>query len=470
MLINVTNYLLIPLTMSTDNQFGSKLGLIAATIGSAVGLGNIWRFPAEAQANGGAAFLLLYIGCVLVLGIPVMLAEFSLGRAGRSDALSTFRKMAPGTPWFLVGMLGIVASYIIGTFYMVVEGWTLEYIVQSLTGALYDGVPAPTPEGDYSAVDKFFIGKMTEYIHTPWMPMIFTWIVIIINLVILMGGVQGGIERLSNILMPALFVVLIVLCCVSLTLPNAMEGVKWFLKPDFSKITTDTVINAMGQTFFSLSLGMGILITYASYFPSSTRLGETSVIVSAASLLVALLVGMIIFPAVSSFGLEGHSLVGTTLVFQTLPEVFASLPGSIVWSLLFFLLLFFAALTSTVSIMEVSIAYFCDKCKMSRKKSVLITMLPLLVFSSICSLSFSTLSDVKFFDMNIFDLLDNFATNILLPVGSIALCIFVGWIVPRQKIADQLTNDGNYSRWLVRPVIFILRWIAPVLIALILIL
>lgn len=456
--------------MSTNSQFGSKLGLIAATIGSAVGLGNIWRFPAEAQANGGAAFLLLYIICVCVLGIPVMLAEFSLGRAGRSDAFGTFKKIAPGTPWYLVGVLGIVASYIIGTFYMVVEGWTLEYIFHSITGSLYEGVQKVEPGGDFSQVDAFFIDKMREYIHTPVAPIIFTCIVIIINLVILLGGVEKGIERLSNFLMPSLFVVLLVLCCVSLTLPNAMDGVEWFLKPDFSKITADTVINAMGQTFFSLSLGMGILITYSSYFPSDTKLGETSVIVSASSLLVALLVGFIIFPAVSSFGLADHSLVGTTLVFQTLPEVFACLPGSIIWSVLFFLLLFFAALTSTVSIMEVSIAFFCDKMKMSRTKAVLVSMLPLLVFSSICSLSFSTLSHITFWGMNIFDLLDNFATNILLPIGSIALCIFAGWVAPKQLMADQLTNNGSlFCRWMVKPVIFILRWIAPILIAMILI-
>ncbi len=451
-----------------NNQFGSKLGLIAATVGSAVGLGNIWRFPAEAQSNGGAAFLLLYIVCLVVLGIPVMLAELSLGRAGRADAFGTFKKLAPGTPWYFVGVFGIVGSYLIGIFYMVVEGWSLEYLVTSVTGALYEGVGSVTPGSNVEAADNAFILKMQEYISSPWMPMIYTCIVIIINLVILLGGVQKGIERLSNIMMPSLFVVLLVLCCVSLSLPNSMAGLEWFLKPDFSKITGSTIINAMGQTFFSLSLGMGILITYASYYPDKTNMPQTSAIVCAASLLVALLVGFVIFPAVSSFGLADHELEGTTLVFQTLPVVFACLPATRLCSALFFLLLFFAAITSTVSIMEVSIAFLCDKKKFSRKKAVCIAMLPLLVFSSICSLSFSTLADFKIFGMTMFDFLDSFTTNVLLPIGAILLCIFAGWVAPKHLMKNQLTNFGTLSSWVVKPVIFILRWVAPVLIALIL--
>lgn len=470
-------HLLIPLFLHSliynamsdnNNQFGSKLGLIAATVGSAVGLGNIWRFPAEAQSNGGAAFLLIYIICLVILGIPVMLAEFSLGRAGRSDAFGTFKKLAPKTHWYLIGVFGIIGSYLIGIFYMVVEGWSLEYLVTSITGSLYEGVGTVTPGSNVTAADNAFIAKMNEYISTPWMPMVFTWIVIIMNLVILLGGVQKGIERLSNMLMPSLFVALLVLCCVALSLPGAMDGLVWFLKPDFSKITGATIINAMGQTFFSLSLGMGILVTYAAYYPDKTNMPQTAVIVSASSLLVALLVGFIIFPAVSSFGLADHKLEGTTLVFQTLPVVFACLPLTQLWSALFFLLLFFAALTSTVSIMEVSIAFLQDKMKMGRKKAVCVSMLPLLVFSAICSLSFSTLADFKIFGMTIFDLLDSVTTNILLPIGAILLCLFAGWVAPRHLMHNQLTNNNTLRSWVVTPVIFILRYIAPVLIAIIL--
>lgn len=449
-------------------QFSSKIGLVAATVGSAVGLGNIWRFPAEAQANGGAAFLLLYVACLLVLGIPVMLAEFSLGRDGRGDATSVFRNLAPGKKWWLIGALGIAASYFIGCFYMVVEGWTLEYLWHSIVGDLYTGFSHAEGES-FAGADEFFVSRMQEYIHTPWAPAIFTAIVVAINIAILTGGVQKGIERLSNILMPLLFVVLIVLCVVTLSLPGAGEGVKWFLSPDFSKITTSTVINAMGQTFFSLSLGMGVLLTYASYFPADTKLTKTSGIVSGMSLLVALLTGFIIFPAVASFGLADHSLAGTTLVFQTLPEVFSCLPATRVWSILFFVLLFVAALTSTVSVMEVTIAFFEKHFNFTRAKATLLSVTPLLILSPVCSLSFSTLSDFTVFGMTIFDLLDYFSTNIMLPVGAIGICIYLGWFAPKGILKRQLTNDGTIRSHVVGIVQFIIRYVAPAAIAAILI-
>lgn len=453
------------MSKSSKNEFASKVGLIAATIGSAVGLGSIWRFPAEAQANGGAAFLILYIVCIFILGVPVMLAEFSLGRAARSDAYGDFKKLAPGTVWWLVGMSGILASYLIGCFYMVVGGWTLEYLWESVTGGLYEGTAALASTGE---LDNMFSVRMQEYICTPVMPAVFTGIIIIINILVLNGGVQKGIERLSNIMMPLLFVVILILCCVSLTLPGSAEGVKWFLNPDFSKITPMTVINALGQTFFSLSLGMGILITYAAYYPSDTKLTRTSMIVSLLSLLIAVMMGLVIFPAVFSFGLADHSLVGTTLVFQTLPEVFSKLPGTQLWSIMFFVLLFMAALTSTVSIMEVTVAFIRDRFSISRRKACLISLLPLLVFSTICSLSFSTLNDFRIFGMTVFDLLDTFSTNILLPVTSIGVCVFIGWFAPKNLLKDQLTNNGTLKSRMIGIVTFIIRWIAPALIALIL--
>ncbi len=453
----------------SKNQFGSKIGLIAATVGSAVGLGNIWRFPAVTQANGGAAFLLLYIGCVILLGIPVMLAEFSLGRAGQSDAIGAFRRLAPGKAWWIAGALGILASYIITCFYIVVEGWTLEYLWQSISGDLYAGVGRLEAGGDFSAADAVFLGKMNEYISTPVAPVAFTWLAILINLGVLTGGVQKGIERLSNILLPLLFVLLVALCCVTLTLPGAGAGVEWFLKPDFSAITAGTVINALGQTFFSLSLGMGILITYSAYYPANTKLTPTAAIVALMTLLVALLTGFVIFPAVSSFGLTDHSLTGATLVFQTLPEVFACLPAPQLLSAMFFLLLFVAALTSTVSIIEVSIAFCRERFGMSRFKACLTTILPLPLLSMICSLSFSSLSDFKVFGLTIFDFLDSFATNILLPVVSIGVCIFVGWFAPKGLLKRELTNNDTVRSRIAGAVMFIIRYLAPVLIALILV-
>lgn len=453
----------------SKNQFGSKIGLIAATVGSAVGLGNIWRFPAVTQSNGGAAFLLLYIGCVALLGIPVMLAEFSLGRAGQSDAIGAFRRLAPGKAWWLAGALGIFASYIITCFYIVVEGWTLEYLWHSISGGLFEGVGHVQAGGDFASADAVFLDKMDQYIGTPVAPVAFTWLVILINLGVLLGGVQKGIERLSNILLPLLFVLLVTLCCVTLTLPGAGAGIEWFLKPDFSAITPATIINALGQTFFSLSLGMGILITYSAYYPASTKLTPTATIVALMSLLVALLTGFVIFPAVSSFGLTDHSLVGATLVFQTLPEVFACLPAPQLWSALFFLLLFVAALTSTVSLLEVTIAFCRERFGMSRFKACLATILPLPVLSMVCSLSFSTLADFKIFGLTIFDFLDTFATNIILPIVSISVCLFIGWFAPKGLLKREITNNGTLRSRISGIVMFIIRYLAPVLIALILI-
>lgn len=447
------------------NEFASKIGLVAATVGSAVGLGNVWRFPAETQSNGGSAFLLLYVVCVLLLGIPVMLAEFSLGRGGKSDAIGSFMNLSPGKKWWAVGALAVLTSYLILCYYMVVAGWTLEYLVESVAGGLYDGI-SQTPEAGYSA---FFGERMGEYINSDGRPLLYTALLLIINAGVLLGGVQGGIERLSNIMMPLLFVILAIMCGVSLSLPNASEGVSFFLKPDFSKIDASTVVNALGQAFFSLSLGMGVLITYSSYYPADTRLGRTAGSVAFASLLVAVMMGLIIFPAVKSFGLEGENLRGATLVFVTLPEIFARLPLSALWSTLFFILLFVAALTSSVSIAEVTVATLADRFKMRRRTAVIVTMLPLVVLSSLCALSFGSLAGFKIAGMTIFDLLDNTTTNILLPLVSLGVCVYMGWFSPKTLLADELTNGGRHRSRTATAAAFIIRYVAPLLIALIIV-
>lgn len=451
--------------MSAKSQFGSKIGLIAATVGSAIGLGNVWRFPGETQANGGAAFLLLYILCVLCLGIPVMLAEFSLGRSGRSDAIGAFRKLSPRSAWWIVGLAGVIASYLILSYYMVVAGWTLEYLVESIGGGLYSGIQAD----NNAALREVFNARMDIYVSSDLRPLLYTFALIGMNIAVLLGGVQKGIEKLSNILMPVLFVILLVIVCVTLSLPNAADGVRYFLSPDFSKITPATVINALGQAFFSLSLGMGILITFASYYHDNTNLTRTSVIVSLLSLLVALLMGLIIFPAVTSFGLDKEPLEGATLVFVTLPQVFARLPMPLLWSSLFFLLLLVAALTSTVSLAEVSIAMVQDRLSMSRRKAVAIVMTPLFVLSALCSLSFGSLSGFKVFGLTIFGLLDTFTTDILLPAVSIGVCVYVGWFAPRNMLRDELTNYGTIRSPWTPAVRAIIRYAAPLLIASILI-
>lgn len=437
--------------------FSSKVGLIAATVGSAVGLGNIWRFPAETQSNGGAAFLIIYIACVFILGIPVMLAEFTIGRAGRSDAVGSLKNLGARPGWFAPGFMSILAAYMITCFYMVVTGWTFEYLIQSLTGSLYEGV-----DGNTNAV---FAAKMSEYITTTWRPLWPMFIMIAANIIILLGGVQKGIERLSNILMPLLFVLLIIFCVQSLLLPKAGEGVAFFLKPDWSVVTSQTFLNALGQAFFSLSLGMGILVTYSSYFPKNTNLTRTAVTVSLLDMLVAIMMGLIIFPAVTTFGLQGEGIEGATLVFVTLPEVFMQMPGTQFWSIAFFLLLTVAALTSTISISEVSVAFIRDRFGLSRVKSVLIVMLPLFVFSTVCSLSQGALSHVTIFGYNIFDFLDTCATNILLPLVSIGLCIWLGWFSKGNLITAEVGNGRGSA--LVSFVRFIIRYVAPILIGIV---
>ena len=447
-------------------KFGSRIGLIAATVGSAVGLGNVWRFPAEAQANGGAAFLIVYILCVLLLGIPVMLAEFSLGRGTNSDAVGAFMKLSPGKKWWGIGALAILASYLILSFYMVVAGWTLEYLWQSITGNLYAPVAGSETAADPMAAS--FHARMGEYITGSWKPLVMTYIMIAVNLFILLKGVQKGIEKMSNVMMPVLFLLLLVFACVAMTFPKAFEGLAFFLNPDFSKITPGVVINALGQAFFSLSLGMGILITYSGYFPRKTNLTNTALTVSGLDLLVALLMGFIIFPAVMSFGLDGESLEGATLVFVTLPEVFARMPWTQLWSALFFLLLAVAALTSTISLAEVSIAFMQDRFGLSRTKACVWVMLPLTVLSTLCSLSQGVLSDFKIAGMNLFDFLDTVATNYMLPIVAILTCIYLGWFAPKQFFRKELSNHGILSGTFIPAIMFIVKYIAPVLIAVIL--
>lgn len=447
--------------MAKKAEFASKLGLIAATVGSAIGLGNVWRFPAEAQANGGAAFLIIYVACVIILGIPVMVSEFALGRAGGSDAIGSFKNLHAHKGWWFVGALAILASYMILCFYMVVAGWTLEYLWDSITGSLYEIDGAVSER-------SAFTDKMISLTQSTWKPLMGTFGVIMLNLGILIIGVQKGIERVSNVLMPLLFVILLIFTGVAFSLPDAMQGIEFFLKPDFSKLNPSVVLNAMGQAFFSLSLGMGILITYGAYFPKSTRLTRTATTVSLLDMLVAVLMGLIIFPAVTSFGLEGEGMKGATLVFVTLPEVFAHMPATRLWSTLFFLLLSVAAITSTIAIAEVSVSFMQHRFNMKRAKACLIVLLPLLLFSTICSLSQGPWSNATICGLTIFDFLDTVATNILLPIGSIAMCIYMGWFAPKDILRKQLTNNGAEKSWMCPLVLFIIRFVAPVLILLVL--
>lgn len=442
-------------------KFSSKIGVIAATVGSAVGLGNVWRFPAETQANGGAVFLIIYAICIVILGIPVMTSELALGRGGDADAYSVFGRITPNKKgWSLVGGLNILSSFLVLSFYMVVAAWTLEYLIQSVTGALY----ANAAEGEAG-----FRSAMGDYITGVTRPIVMTEVMIVANLIVLIRGVEKGIERLSNILMPLLFVLLVTFCCVSLSLPGAREGMEFFLRPDFSKLTVKTVVNALGQSFFSLSLATGIIITYGSYYPASTRLTRTSAIVSVLDLLVAVLMGIIIFPGVMTFGLEDSNLAGSALVFVTLPEIFAQMGGTQLWSSLFFLLLVVAAFTSTISLAEVSVSFVKTVAGVSRTRACWLVCLPLMVLSPVCSLSVGAWSGFTICGMTIFDFLDTFATNLLMPLGGLLLCVYVGWIAPKNFLYNEVTNRGTLRSGALKVTQFTVRWIAPPLILVILI-
>ncbi|MDE7396329.1 MAG: sodium-dependent transporter [Muribaculum sp.] len=443
--------------MSQKNQFASRIGLIAATVGSAVGLGNVWRFPAETQVNGGAAFLLLYVICIFLFGIPVMLCEFSLGRGTHSDSIGAFKALSPSRPWWLVGLLAIVASFLILSYYMVVAGWTLEYLIQSVTGNLYDGTGG-------SSLDSQFASHMDEYVCSDWNPLIMTYIVIGLNLIILLRGVQKGIEKMSNVLMPLLFILLVIFCCVALSLPKAMEGLQFFFHPDFSQITPAVVVNALGQAFFSLSLGMGILITYSGYFSRKTNLTTTAATVSMLDMLVSVMMGVIIFPAVMSFGLESHQLEGSALVFITLPEVFSAMPATQLWSSLFFLLLLIAALTSTLSLSEVAVSYIINRFDVSRVKACVYFVIPLTLLSTLCSLSQGSLSWLTICGKDIFAFLDATTTNIMLPVAAFLTCIYVGWFAPKNFFKQQINMPSRISPALSTMIWGIVRYVAPVLI------
>lgn len=431
----------------TRAQFATKLGVIAATVGSAVGLGNIWRFPYEAGTHGGGAFLLLYVAFVILLGIPVMCAEFALGRAGGSNAAGTFRKLGSPRGWPGVGFLGIFTSFLILGFYTVVAGWTMEYILASVTGEIGSGNTAAMH------------ARFDAFTSSDWRPLMWTIVFIVINFLIISRGVQKGIEKISNILMPLLFVILIAFCINSLFLPKAAEGIDFLFHPDFTKIDGNTVLAAMGQAFFSLSIGMGVLMTYASYFSQDTALIKTAGITAVLDTAVAVLAGIIIFPAVFSFNEAPEA--GPRLVFEVLPSIFSHMPGGAVWAALFFLLLFVASLTSTISLTEVVIAYLVEELDMSRGKATVLNAAGVIVMASLASLSFGPLRDFTICGLTFFNLLDFLSSNIFMPLGGMLICIYAGWVLRRKVLESQLSSGEKHPAWLVRAVIFLLRYVAP---------
>ena len=436
----------------TRAVFASRFAAVATTVGSSVGLGNIWRFPYEAGECGGGAFMLCYVAFVCLLGVPLLCAEFCMGRGTRSNVVGAYRKMERGVPWHVVGYLGVLASVLILSFYSVVAGWTLEYLVQSVRTAfsLSSG-----QDGHAEFVS----------LTSGWRPTLWTVLFSAVNYAVLSGGVKRGIERMSNILMPLLFVILVAFCVNSITLSGFKEGMDFIFRPDFSKLTRGTLLSAMGQAFFSLSLGVGGMMTYASYFSENTKLVRTAAVTAGLDTLVAVLAGVMIFPAVFTYGLSPQA--GPTLVFEVLPRVFSQMPGGIVWSILFFTLLVIASLTSTVSISEISISYLSEETGMSRKKSTAVSSAVILIGSLLCALSYGPLSSWMPFGMNIFDLFDFLASNIFLPIGGMACSLFVGWKIDRSYLDKEFGVKERSARRTLKILVFCLRWICPAAILLI---
>lgn len=429
-------------------QFATRIGVIAASVGSAIGLGNIWRFPYEAGQHGGGAFLLVYILFVFAIGVPIICSEFLIGRSSHSNVLGAFQKLErKGSKWHLISYVGILSSLMILSFYSVVAGWTLEYTMQAVTGGLKESSP------DYLA--NYFQEFTTQSNRS----LMWTIVFLLLNYLIIRKGLKNGIERMSNIMTPLLFVILLVFCVNSLMMPGAADGLKFLFVPDFSKITPKVMLGALGQAFFSLSLGVSTLITYASYFKKDVPLVRSASIIAGLDTLFAIVAGLIIFPALFTYGIEPTE--GPKLVFEVLPYIFSQTPGGQIWAAAFFFLLFLASITSTISMSEISISFFCEEWKMTREKASMLNTVIAIVFGSLCALSFGAAADWKIFGMTVFDLFNFTTANLLMPVCGIVFAIFAGWFMDKKLVRSQLTNDETLKVRTYKSIVFSLRYIAP---------
>ncbi len=436
------------------SNFGTKLGVVLAAAGSAVGLGNIWRFPTELGSNGGAAFFLLYIVCVLLVGLPIMISEFIIGRHTHANTITAYRRLAPRQWWVVGGVEGVLVAFLILSYYIIVSGWTLYYTVASLSMQLRSCI-------DYSAL-------FCDFSAHPWKPIAYAVAFILAVHVIIVNGVRNGIERFSKLMMPMLLLIIAVLVVCSFSMSGFRDGMAFLLKPDFTKVTYSTILAALGQAFYSLSLAMGCLCTYASYFGDRTNLMKTAFSVVSIDTMVAVLAGFIIFPAVFSVGVAPDA--GPGLVFITLPSVFNMAFASVpvvgwLFSSLFYVLLLLAALTSAISLREPVAADLHEEWHLTRKKAALVVTLACIVLSIPCSLSFGLLKGVPTDEMGFFDLFDSLTAKFLMPLGGIIIALFAGWRVPRKVIEDELSNGGHLRVPLLRVYLFLVRWVAPAAIA-----
>ena len=437
--------------MSERGNFGTKIGVILATAGSAVGLGNVWRFPYMTGQDGGAAFILIYLVCIFLLGMPGMVAEFVVGRHGASNSARAYHQMG-GKWWSVLGYVGAITSVIILGFYSVIAGWCLQYLYASIFGHL---------AGDSNYVLSYF----ETFSSDPVKPLTWTVAFILITQFVVTRGVRKGIERFSNVLMPILLVLLIIIVIASCSLPGAMKGVEFLLKPDFSKVNHNVILDSMGQAFFSLSLGTACLCTYASYFSRQTNLVKSAGQIALIDTGIAILAGLMIFPAAFSVGVNPDS--GPSLIFITLPNVFqqAFTPTlGYVIGILFYALLALAALTSTISMHEIGTALFYEELHVSRRSGAMLESLCAIIIGMPCSLSCGA-ADITLFGKSFLDCCDYLTAQILLPLGAFFTCILLGWVAPRHIVKAEVTNWGTLGTATYHVWLFLVRYVSPVCIA-----
>lgn len=425
-------------------NWGSRFGFIMAAAGSAVGLGNIWRFPYMAGENGGGAFIVLYLVCVLVICLSVMIAEFAVGRRTSLAAVGAYKTL--DNRWTFAGVLGVISAFFIMGFYPVVGGWAFAYIVKSFTGLLSNS----------AAIGDVF----TTFISNPVQPILWMLVFLAVNVIIVAKGISGGIEKAGKILMPTLFVLLVLISIRSITLPGAGAGLEFLFKPKFADVNGQTVLAALGQAFFSLSLGMGCMITYGSYLDKKEDLTKSALMVTMMDTGVAILAGIAIFPALFAFGMEPD--VGPGLVFVVVPSIFAEMGSmGVLFSILFFIALMVAALTSSVSLLEVVVAYLIDQRNIERKKAVTITGAIMTITGILSSLSLGIMSGVKLFGVGFFDFFDILTDKIFLAIGGMLLAIFVGWFMKKEDLKDELTNGGTIKFGLFNVWYNLIKYVIP---------
>lgn len=423
------------------DSFTSKFGVIAAAAGSAIGLGNIWRFPYVLGENGGAAFLLLYLFFILAIGMPVMLSEIMIGRKAQMNIFGAFRKLAPGSIWPLVGIMGVGAAFMILSFYAVVAGWTLDYAFLAFKNEFAGKSP-----DEISAIFNDISGSV-------WKSILLMLAFMGLSAWIVRSGIKDGIEKYTKILMPMLLAIIILLNVRALTLDGASAGLKFLFTPDFSKINANVILEALGQAFFSLSLGMGVMATYGSYIKKGESLGQTAISVSLADTFIAVLAGVAIFPAVFAFGIQPNA--GPGLVFVTLPGIFNQMPGGYFFAILFFILLIIAALTSSISLLEVVVAYFTEELKMKRAFATWLAAGIMSALGVLCAI----------YD-RLFTFFEKTSSNVLLPLGGLLIVIFVGWFLGLKNVRDELEADGKVARYFL-PFVFVIKFLAPIAIAIV---